>query len=53
MKQTVGELFDKVNDIDRILGIMSNGNTSELYDTELIEILEEYRGVILNTKVDI
>lgn len=53
MKATVGGLMDRVNDINRIIDIMSNGNINELYDTELIEILEEYRGVILNTKVDV
>lgn len=53
MKATVGGLMDRVNDIDRIIDIMSNGNINELYDTELIEILEEYRGVILNTKADV
>lgn len=53
MKLTVGELFGKVNDIDRILNIMSNGDINDLYDTEIIEILEEYRGMILNTKVEV
>ena len=53
MKATVGELLDKVNSIDTIIDILSGGDIHDLYDTEIVSILEEYRGVILNTSVEV
>lgn len=52
MKITVGELFDKIHDIDVIVDHLSKGH-AETVAYDAIEIIKEYREVLLNAKVDV
>jgi NTP pyrophosphatase (non-canonical NTP hydrolase) len=54
MTCSVGEVLDKIEVLDEIAKAINRGDPLNRVDTENIrDLLEEYRDVLLNTKVHI
>ena len=50
----VGEILDKIESIDEYIKMVNRGDAIGRIDAENIrDLLEEYRGVLLNAKVHI
>lgn len=48
---TIGELFDKVQEIDDIVAGLRNRSTPD--NVIIADLLEEYRNIIVRTKVNL
>jgi hypothetical protein len=54
MTCSVGEVLDKIEFLDEIVKAINRGDPLTRMDTENIrDLLEEYRGVLLNTNVHV
>lgn len=54
MQFTIGEIFDKIEQIDGLIKVMDLGTTVSQMDREILaELLHDYRTILLNTRVKI
>ena len=54
MQFTIGEIFDKIEQIDGLTKTLDIGTTITQMDREILsELLRDYRTILLNTRVKI
>lgn len=53
MKMTVGEVIDKVHNINHIIGQLDTLSLDYSYCEDASELLCEYRDLIINTEIDL